>query len=212
MTQDGHALWACDVCRRFPCPKCEEERTFDELGAALVRIYADEERHPNDLAREVARQDTGREWACEACLDGGEIVSWRPPPPMHHVGYPEQNWGPQQIRGEVNPYEDISGRCKECDAAFVFGADEQRVWYEEYGIPRYYYGMYESRSLIMRARCDDCQRLHVAQKRIGEILRGGFREDLPGPHRELERHYTVLGNDQKAGYHRNIARRLEGDV
>ena len=51
-------------------------------------------------------------------------------------------------------YRDKQAKCVDCGARFVFMAEEQRLWYEEYGIPHY----------TLKTRCRDCREKCVAQR------------------------------------------------
>jgi hypothetical protein len=195
--------WACDTCRTFTCQGCKVGYPFEEIAASVARLYPDERQEPIDMAREIARDMSDREWVCATCLDGGYEVDTS----AHEVASSE----PDVLGPRDDPYEDMRLHCKDCQASFVFSAREQKVWYEEYGIPRYYEGLWGWRQAVTRTRCDACQRTHVAQKRIGKILDGRASNlEYAATHRELEELYATLGNANKAGYHRNIARRLEG--
>ncbi len=203
-----------------PCPFCTRAVDASEVSGALKFRYG------KRFAKVVRTRDvmTGKEvdatWACDSCrrftchgCESEQTVSWTPPQPepSRHEQPRATRRSRRRRRQAVPEYEDVPSWCKDCGVRFVFTAAEQRVWYEEYGIPRHYHGMWDSQVPIVRRRCDGCQEQHMAQKRIGQMLSGAGPGDAAQAHRALERDYTTLGNEPRAAYHRNVARRLEGD-
>lgn len=55
-------------------------------------------------------------------------------------------------------YTDQYPKCRDCGREFLFSAEEQRAWYEEFGIPHH----------ATAARCRDCAAIHKASANVKE--------------------------------------------
>lgn len=200
-TQRKDAPWECSGCRdKVPCPICDRTLSFAEVTQAMACVHG-----AGDAARIAAVRlldhEPARPWGCLTCQADDTIEL------SAHVI--RSDW-PVEVSNEEahGMYQDIPSSCKACGTRFIFTAEEQFVWYQRYGIPEGVEGMWGYVDRIVRTRCDACQRLHIAQKRIGQIL-DTLEPDNPDHHQALMRHYTTLGNFEKVNMHRNILNRIK---
>ena len=83
------------------------------------------------------------DWICEMCVSLGRGIRANP-----------------LVQGKYFSYWDVEMRCEYCRQPYVFGAEEQKKWYEDWAIP----------TKVECRGCQDCRRRVRHQKRAQKAL------------------------------------------
>ncbi|MBK9451195.1 MAG: zinc-ribbon domain containing protein [Bacteroidetes bacterium] len=114
--------------RLYHCPLCGEHRALADtcLGSRSFEAYhkACWGRKP-DVANVELWNERWRDWACTICIQAGRAIV--------------ANYRLQTSLDAFPPamvvYRDAVRKCADCRQDYVFTAQEQRLWYEEWRIP-----------------------------------------------------------------------------
>jgi hypothetical protein len=142
--------------------------------------------------RELARLGVGNWfWACDRCIDAGRA---------RRADITKQNLG---LGTPFAAYIDRPFTCQDCRQPSVFGAAEQKHWFEELGFLIW----------VHPTQCPACRRKRRAKKRLNAELAAALAGLDPGDARQLDAIagiYEAMGNVPKAGLFRARARNVRG--
>lgn len=173
-----------EAAPKLRCPVCEQERPwadtpFDEAFVRRAAGWAGRYFRPGHRDDRVA-------WACRRCLAEGRAQP---------ADRERQRFG---LGGGVHAYADLHRACRACGAGFVFGADEQRHWYETLGF------FIDSTAW----ECSGCRAAERAMKRAHDELARRLHALDPDDAEQLEAIaalYREVGSEAKASEHERRA-------
>lgn len=176
------------------CPSCLEP--CDVYAQEHLRCAEESlvEHHPREYGsgfegafRQLAAEGNERWfWACDGCIDAGHAIASNV---LH------QNSG---AGAPFAAYVDRTFTCSDCNAPSVFGAEEQRLWYEDYSFLIYSHPK----------QCVDCRRTRRDDKATHQKLAAALAQ-LDGTDAdsldEIAELYGALGSDKATEFRRRAA-------
>jgi hypothetical protein len=181
------------------CPACGKARDVEKqrhlVAAERVWFAREAVRYApgapfsplRDGMRQLALRGGGKWfWACDACLDAGRAV-------VADVGKQQLGMGTPFAAYVPRPF-----RCEDCRAESVFGAEEQRHWFEDLGFLIW----------VHPKQCAPCRAARRRRKRTSRDLAAALADlDVTDPTQleAIARLYEELGS-KKADEYRARAR------
>lgn len=167
------------------CPLCKKDTTFENSTLSLPQVKDYYKIKRTSLPIKKIRNGE-IEWCCLDCKEQENIII--------------ANWKNQTTKGYLSAewqailyYKAKSINCKNCNKAFIFSAEEQQKWYEEYKIF----------TDVSPKQCLACRRNARFVKNINKELSPLLKETAINPSKEklirISELYLALGNKRKAG-------------
>ena len=174
------------------CPCCGNVVDKNDVKWVLHQMKLESGRWLSDLIDEIPMewlQEDGN-WACDTCVKKGKVVK---------ANFYKQNYC---LSGNFYVYRPEFIECESCQDIFVFGASEQKYWYETLGFIVY----------SKPKKCKKCYRkrneARIRNTQLSDLLK---RKDLSNIHEvnQVIEIYAALGKKEKVKYFQSVKRKLE---